>query len=374
MSRSDKVLVPSGVVSSTVLVPSAGMFLPTIRPPSLGRENGHPAIKRSPRTSQGCVARRPTDLLPSRFDRHAGDLLLDRVFDLGLQRSPRPHRDSAHLPTPSTEDLPVHHERTRPDGLGPQFGSKTWLRDEQRPVCRCQIRVSGRQQAHCFDGYRTFQPGAVRPKGPLFLTLDVNVHEFHFECTKRLLRVGKLSSCGRPKGSGPPAGPPSELLGRRGSNRPQEPPRELEARGFRRLRRRLDKPPRCRGSIPHDPHRAGHRRDSQLAEIHPSCPIGEVAFRASLPSAERTPRFFGGSFHSRSQNGIAREPTQSEDSHILTRDDVHRAPRAPHLHEPRILPGGRRYVLYASVERQDGGSGSAVLKSRERGLDESPPR
>src|SRR6266581_2690607 len=155
MSRSDKVLVPSGVVSSTVLVPSAGMFLSTIRPPSLGRENGHPAIKRSPRT----------------------------------------HRDSAHLPTPSTEDLPVHHERTRPDGLGPQFGSKTWLRDEQRPVCRCQIRVSGRQQACCFDGYRAFQPGAVRPKGPPFLTFDFNLNEFLFERTKRLLRVGKLCVC-----------------------------------------------------------------------------------------------------------------------------------------------------------------------------------
>src|SRR5437867_9738303 len=196
MSRSDNVLIPSGAVSSTVLLPSAKGFFSTNLPPSLGRENGHPAIKRSPRTAQGDVARRPTDLLPSRFDRHAGYLLLDRVFDLGLQRSPRPHRDSAHLPTPSTEDLPVHHERTRPHGLGPQFGSQSWLRDDQRPVRGRQIWVSGRQQAHRFNLHRTFQLGEVSSKDPPLQTFEFDLDHFLFERTERLLRVGKLPACG----------------------------------------------------------------------------------------------------------------------------------------------------------------------------------
>src|SRR5207247_10994334 len=157
-------------------------------------------------------------------------------------------------------------------------------------------------------------------------------------------------------------------------NRPQEPTRKLEAGGFRRLGRRLDKAPGCRGSIPLDPQRAGHRCDSQLAEIHSRCSIGEEAARLSLSNAERASRFFGGGAHSSSQGGSARRSTQSEDGHIVSRYDVHSAARAPYLDEPGILPSGGRHVVHACVESQDGGSRSAVLKSRERGLDESPRR
>src|SRR6266550_5831863 len=175
-------------------------------------------------------------------------------------------------------------------------------------------------------------------------------------------------------GSGPPARPPRELLGRRRPNRPQEPTSKLEPGGLRRLGRSLDKPPGCRGPIPLDPQRAGHRCDSQLAEIHPRRSIGEDAFRLSLPLAERALRLFGGSSHRRCQDGIARGPTEGEDGHIATWNDIYGAPWTPHLNEPGIPPGGRRYVLYARVERQHRGSRSAVLKSRERGIDETSRR
>jgi hypothetical protein len=92
--------------------------------------------------------------------------------------------------------------------------------------------------------------------------------------------------------------------------------------------------------------------------------------RLSLSRAERALRSFSSGSYSRSQNGITREPTLREDGHIFGGDDVHRAPWAPHLDEPGILPGGGRYILYARVERQDGGSRRAVLKSCERGLAE----
>src|SRR2546425_6600454 len=74
-----------------------------------------------------------------------------------------------------------------------------------------------------------------------------------------------------------------------------------------------------------------------------------------------------------SRRGV-RRPTQSEDGHIVRRDDVPRAARAPYLDEPGILPSGRPYISYARVKRQDGGSRGAVLKSCERGLGESPWR
>src|SRR6266542_3329371 len=167
---------------------------------------------------------------------------------------------------------------------------------------------------------------------------------------KGLLRVGELSASGRAKGSDPPARPPGEFLGRRRPNRPQEATRKLEASGFRRLGRRLDKSPGCRGSVPLDPHRAGHRCDSQLAEVRLTRSIGEGAFRLSLSSMECTLRFFGGDSHGSSQNGIAREAAQREDGHIVTRYDVHGAPWAPYLDEPGILPSRRRYMRYARVE------------------------
>ena len=102
--------------------------------------------------------------------------------------------------------------------------------------------------------------------------------------------------------------------------------------------------------------------------------MGEDAFRLSLSSTKRALRFFGRGSHSCFQNGIARQATEREDGHIVTWDNVHGAPRALYLNEPGILPSGRRNILNACVERQDGGSRSAVLKSRERGLDESPRR
>src|SRR5437667_11244356 len=84
--------------------------------------------------------------------------------------------------------------------------------------------------------------------------------------------------------------------------------------------------------------------------------------------------FFGRGSHSCFQNRIARQATEREDGHIVTWDNVNGAPRAPYLNEPMILPSGRRNILNACVERQDGGSRSAVLKSCERGLGESPLR
>src|SRR5438309_6478487 len=72
-----------------------------------------------PGSSERDIAVRPTDLLPRRLDGHAGDLLFDGFFDVGFQRSPHPHRDSAHLTTPRPNKLTVHQERTRPHGLGP---------------------------------------------------------------------------------------------------------------------------------------------------------------------------------------------------------------------------------------------------------------
>jgi len=92
----------------------------------------------------------------------------------------------------------------------------------------------------------------------------------------------------------------------------------------------------------------------------------------SLASAEGAPRFFGGGFHGGSQHGIAREPTDREDGHVLRWDDIHGPPWAPHLDEPGIFPSGRRHIRYARVERQYGGPRRAVLKSCERSLDESP--
>src|SRR5207249_3974083 len=72
-----------------------------------------------PGSSEKDIAGRPTDLLPRRLDRHAGNLLLDGFFDFGFQWSPRSHRDSAHLTTPRPNKLTIHQERTRPHGLGP---------------------------------------------------------------------------------------------------------------------------------------------------------------------------------------------------------------------------------------------------------------
>ena len=92
----------------------------------------------------------------------------------------------------------------------------------------------------------------------------------------------------------------------------------------------------------------------------------------SLASAECALRSFGGGFHSGSQNGIARKPTEREDGHVLRWNNIHGPPWTPHLDQPGILPSGRRYIHDARVERQDGGSRSAVLESCERCLDESP--
>src|SRR6266849_7179930 len=107
-----------------------------------------------------------------------------------------------------------------------------------------------------------FQAGAVRPKSPLLPTLELHLGQFLLEGTKRLLRVGKLAACGCAKGSCPSARPPREFLRGRRPDGPEEPTCKLEAGRFRRFVRRLDKPPGCRGSVPFDPNRAGHRGES----------------------------------------------------------------------------------------------------------------
>ena len=61
-----------------------------------------------------------------------------------------------------------------------------------------------------------------------------------------------------------------------------------------------------------------------------------------------------------------RQPAEREHGEVARCDDVDVVPRPPHLHERGVLPGGRPGAFDPRVDRQERGSGHAVLKTGPR--------
>ena len=61
--------------------------------------------------------------------------------------------------------------------------------------------------------------------------------------------------------------------------------------------------------------------------------------------------------------GIVRQPPEREDREVACRDDVRAETRPPELDERWVLPGGRFGPLDARVDREERGSGHAVLQA-----------
>ena len=166
--------------------------------------------------------------------------------------------------------------------------------------------------------------------------------------------------------------PLGERLGRGGTEDVQVPARELEARVARvDLGWRHGPDGRQPRAVPPDQDRAGRcgvpepvgvyaERAPGLAVGHPPPPRCACRRAARSSATRRAPAF-------------VRQPPEREDREIARRDDVRVVPRSPELDERRILPGGRLGPLDARVDREERGSGHAVLQAGPRRTPERAP-
>jgi hypothetical protein len=91
---------------------------------------------------------------------------------------------------------------------------------------------------------------------------------------------------------------------------------------------------------------------------------------AHRPAREELVEAVGGLLGHVSRPAGVGEAAEREDREVTGRNDVCAEPRSPDLHEGWVLPAGGAGRLDASMDREQRGSGHAVLEAHPSGLPE----